>query len=157
MVNETVWALIGALAGTLLAGAMSLVGVRLTIGHAEKSAERNRRESHRAYMREQRREAYGNFIAAVLDAETRTNLLADNGEVIPLTPTEIQAVQARVVHAQGLMMMFASGPAARASTQSMGEVIGLLHGVSGPAGRRDGLGQLVAIARDEFRDDVVDD
>ncbi|UFN45190.1 hypothetical protein [Nocardioides okcheonensis] len=155
--NDALWALIGVLAGTLLAGAMSLLGVSLTIRHSDQSAERIRREGHRLYVREQRREAYGNFIAAVLDAEKRAGLKDEDGEPVPMTAAEVQNAQSRVVDAQSFMVMFASGPAVRASNQAMGEVIGLLHGVSGPSGRRDGLSQLVAVARDEFRADVVDD
>jgi hypothetical protein len=156
-VNETHWALIGALAGALLAGGMSLIGVRFTLRHTERLADHTRRDAHRAYLPEQRREAYSNHIAAVLEAETRIDLEGDDGGHVPLTAAEIHALQAKIVHAQGIMMIFGSGPAVRASSQSMGEIIDGLRGVSGQTGSRDGLGRLVVTARDEFRGDFVDD
>lgn len=39
----------------------------------------------------------------------------------------------------------------------MGEIIGALRGVTGPDGAGDGLGRLVAIAREEFIGDEPSD
>lgn len=154
--NETHWALIGALAGAFVAAGMSLIGVRLTHRHTERLSEQARRDAHRAYLRQERREAYGNFVAAVLEAETRINREGVKAGS-PLPVAEIHALQAKIVHAQGRMMMFGSGPAVRASNQSMGEILSALQGANGPPGKHDGLGRLVATARDEFRGDFVDD
>ena len=64
---------------------MSLIGVRFTLRHTERLADHTRRDAHRAYLREQRREAYSNYIAAVLEAETRIDLKGDDGGHVPLT------------------------------------------------------------------------
>lgn len=148
--TETNWALVGALAGALVAGGISLLGVLLTHRHTERLGVLSRRERQQTYLKEQRRLAYGQFIAAVLDAETRIDQPNDNGDAVPLSAAEIYGLQKSVVHAQGSMLIFGSGPAVRASSRSMGEIIGALRGVQTPSGRHDGLGELVATARREF-------
>jgi hypothetical protein len=155
--NEAFWALGGALGGALLAGGLSLVGVRLTLRHTEARDEQARREAHRAYVQDKRRLAYSGFIAAVLDAEQELDRQDDVGRPVPLRVADIQSLQAKIVQAQGSMLMFGSGPAVRASSRSLGEMIGALRGVSGSTGHRDGLSDLVAIARREFRGDFIDD
>ena len=70
-----------------------------------------------------------------------------------MAASDAQSLQAKIVHAQGLMMLFGSEPAVIASSQSMGEMIGALRGVVGPTADRDGLSRLVSIARSEFADE----
>lgn len=155
--GESVWALVGALTGALIAGGMAIAGVQLRLRREERWARQARHDEHSSYIRERRREVYSAFIGAALEAETRLALTDDAGEHVPLSTIEVSDLQARVVHAQGLMMLFGSASAVRASSRSMGEIIGALRGVTGPDGAGDGLGRLVAIAREEFIGDEPSD
>ncbi|WP_157693096.1 hypothetical protein [Pedococcus dokdonensis] len=155
--TETYWALVGALAGALVTGGMSIVGLLLTHRHAERLEVRAKRDAENAYLKEQRRLAYGQFITAVLDAETRIDQPNENGDPVPLSTADAYELQKMVVQAQGVMLIFGNGSALRASSRSMGEIIGALRGVQTQSGRHDGLSQLVATARREFAVDVGED
>lgn len=124
---------------------MSLLGVWMSGRRDDRRADTDHRNAHDLYVRERRREAYGNFLTACLEAEKRA-------ETEPLSEADVQGLQALVVRAQSDILMFGSDRAARASTQAMGEVVGALRGVY-PApveGHKDGLSQLLMVAREEL-------
>lgn len=139
--NQAWWAL----SGVALAGITSLLGVWMSGRRDDRRADTDRKSAHNLYVRERRREAYGNFLTACLQAENR----AKGGA---LSETDAQTLQTSVVSAQSDILVFGSDEAARASTQAMGEVVGALRGVypSPVKGHKDGLSQLLMVAREEL-------
>src|SRR5262245_58796029 len=104
VMTETQWALVGALAGRLLAGAMSLAGVQLAVGAERRRYQAARRDDHKSYLLEQRRLVYSTFISLALEIERRTDPGSDS-DTAPLTRSESAELQARLIEAQGQMMM----------------------------------------------------